>query len=75
MAKKHAAVRDFNRAVFDRLARLIAGKCTVEIHGRSFSAVDAEVVDGIAALPAFSSFHQAAFKAFHSNDCLKLKAN
>jgi deazaflavin-dependent oxidoreductase (nitroreductase family) len=126
MAKKHAAIRKFNRAIYNRLAKSIAWKwmyalvthigrksgkayttpvvanyrdgyiyiplpygkdtdwflnilaakeCVVKINGKSFKSAEPQVIDIKAALPAFSSFHQAAFKAFQIHDYLRLKAN
>jgi deazaflavin-dependent oxidoreductase (nitroreductase family) len=126
MANKHAALRKFNRAISNRLAKLIAGrwlyalvehtgrksgkpyktpvvatynagsiyiplpygkntdwllnvlaakKCIIEINGKPFNSVEPDVIGVEAALPAFSSFYQAAFKTFKIHDYLKLKAN
>lgn len=126
MTKKHETVRRFNRAVYNRIARLFAGKfvyalvrhtgrksgreystpvvaeakndfifiplpygadtdwylniqaagkCSVQIKGRVYSAGSPEVVNADSALPAFSNFHQKAFKRFKIEEYLRLKVN
>lgn len=50
-------------------------ECIIEINGNLFKSMESDVIDAEAALPAFSSFHQAAFKTFKIHDYLKLKAN
>lgn len=126
MTRKHEAVRKFNRAVYNRIVRLFAGKyvyalvrhtgrksgreystpvvaqakndfifiplpygadtdwylniqaagkCSVKIKSKIYSAGCPVVVDADSALPAFSNFHQKACKRFKIEEYLRLKVN
>lgn len=126
MTKKHEDVRKINRAVYNRIVRLFAGKflhalvrhtgrrsgrkysaheaaeskngfifipltheavtdwqlnvkaagkCSVKIKNKVYVAGSPELVDAATALPAFSNFHQKAFKRFKIEEYLRLKVN